>query len=41
MEEIESDHIPLDAFFTPVKKANYDIEKILVDDSPNYEKIVS
>ena len=33
-------YIPLDAFFTPVKKAVYDIEKILVEDDPNYEKIV-
>ncbi len=33
-------YIPLDAFFTPVKKAVYDIEKMLVEDDPNYEKIV-
>ena len=34
------DYIPLDAFFTPVKKAVYDIEKVLVEDNPNFEKIV-
>ncbi|BCD59518.1 MULTISPECIES: DNA-directed RNA polymerase subunit alpha [unclassified Nitratiruptor] len=33
-------YIPLDAFFTPVKKAVYEIEKVLVEDNPNYEKIV-
>lgn len=37
--EIESGTIPLDAFFTPVRKANYKIEPILVEDNPNYEKI--
>jgi DNA-directed RNA polymerase subunit alpha len=37
---IPSDFIPLDAFFTPVKKVTYDIEKILVEDNPNYEKAV-
>ncbi len=42
-EEIEKehkDHIALDAFFTPVRKANYKIEPVLVEDNPNYEKIV-
>lgn len=32
--------IPLDAFFTPVKKANYEIQKVLVEDSPDYEKVI-
>ncbi len=32
--------IPLDAFFTPVKKAVYTIENVLVEDNPNFEKIV-
>lgn len=32
--------LPLDAIFTPVKKANYTIEKVLVEDNPNFEKIV-
>lgn len=33
-------YIPLDASFTPVKKAVYDIENMLVEDDPTYEKIV-
>ncbi|MBD3841643.1 MAG: DNA-directed RNA polymerase subunit alpha [Campylobacterales bacterium] len=37
---IPSNYIPMDAFFTPVKKVTYDIEKILVEDNPNYEKAV-
>ncbi len=37
---VESDYIALDAFFTPVKKAIYDIENVLVEDNPNFEKIV-
>lgn len=39
-EEIEDDYIALDAFFTPVKKAVYEIENVLVEDNPNYEKII-
>ncbi len=39
IEDVESDTIPLDAFFTPVRKANYKIEPVLVEDNPNYEKI--
>ncbi|MCD8212491.1 MAG: DNA-directed RNA polymerase subunit alpha [Campylobacter sp.] len=39
-EEIEDDYIALDAFFTPVKKAVYDLENVLVEDDPDYEKIV-
>ncbi|RAZ24592.1 DNA-directed RNA polymerase subunit alpha [Campylobacter hyointestinalis] len=37
---IEADYIALDAFFTPVKKAVYEIENVLVEDNPDYEKIV-
>lgn len=37
---ISSDFMALDAFFTPVKRAIYDIENTLVDDNPDYEKIV-
>ena len=37
---IPKDYIPIDAFFTPVKKVTYEIEKILVEDNPNYEKAV-
>ncbi len=39
-EMLPEGYIPLDAFFTPVKKAVYEIEKVLVEDDPNYEKIV-
>ncbi len=39
-DDVASDTIALDAFFTPVKKANYDIQNVLVEDNPNYEKIV-
>lgn len=36
----EAGFIPLDAYFMPVKKANYDIENMLVEDNPNYEKLI-
>ncbi|WP_456393711.1 DNA-directed RNA polymerase subunit alpha [Nitratifractor sp.] len=39
-EEVDSSAITLDAFFTPVRKANYSIENVLVEDNPDYEKIV-
>ncbi|MCR4941443.1 MAG: DNA-directed RNA polymerase subunit alpha [Campylobacter sp.] len=39
-ETIDSEYIALDAFFTPVKKAVYDIENVLVEDNPDFEKIV-
>lgn len=39
-EMIDSTYIPLDAYFTPIRKAVYDIEKILVEDNPNYEKLI-
>lgn len=39
-EIAESDFIPLDAFFTPVKRVVYDIQNVLVEDNPNFEKIV-
>ncbi|WP_110558792.1 DNA-directed RNA polymerase subunit alpha [Helicobacter cinaedi] len=38
--KIAEDYIPLDAYFTPVKKAIYEIENVLVEDNPNYEKII-
>ena len=37
---VGNDYIPIDAFFTPVKKVVYDIEKMLVEDNPNFEKAV-
>ncbi len=39
-DSVDNEAIALDAFFTPVVKANYKIENVLVEDSPNYEKIV-
>ncbi|MEA3315336.1 MAG: DNA-directed RNA polymerase subunit alpha [Campylobacterota bacterium] len=39
-ELVASDFIPIDAFFTPVKNVTYDIEKMLVEDNPNYEKAI-
>jgi DNA-directed RNA polymerase subunit alpha len=39
-ESVEESSIALDAFFTPVRKANYKIEPVLVEDNPNFEKIV-
>jgi DNA-directed RNA polymerase subunit alpha len=39
-EMVEADYIPLDAFFTPVKKVVYNVEKMLVEDNPNFEKAV-
>ncbi len=37
---VESGYIAMDAFFTPVKKAVYEIQNVLVEDNPDYEKIV-
>ncbi len=37
---IDPSYIPLDASFMPVKKAIYEIQNVLVEDSPNFEKIV-
>lgn len=37
---IPDNYIPLDAYFTPVKRAVYEIENVLVEDNPTYEKIV-
>jgi DNA-directed RNA polymerase subunit alpha len=39
-DEVDSDAIALDAFFTPVKKTNYEIANVLVEDNPHYEKII-
>ncbi len=39
-DTLDEGYITLDAFFTPVRKAVYEIEKVLVEDNPNYEKIV-
>lgn len=39
-DEIEEGYIALDAFFTPVRRATYRIENVLVEDNPNFEKVV-
>ena len=39
-DDVAENSIALDAFFTPVRKANYKIENVLVEDNPNYEKII-
>jgi DNA-directed RNA polymerase subunit alpha len=39
-EGVPEGYLPLDAFFTPVRKVIYNIENILVEDDPNYEKII-
>jgi DNA-directed RNA polymerase subunit alpha len=38
-DDVAEDAIALDAFFTPVRKANYKIDPVLVEDNPNFEKI--
>jgi len=39
-DSLPEGYIGLDAFFTPVRAANYTIENMLIEDNPNYEKIV-
>jgi DNA-directed RNA polymerase subunit alpha len=39
-ELVPEGYLPLDGIFGPVRKANYSIEKMLVEDNPNFEKIV-
>ena len=38
-DELPVEFIPMDAFFSPVKKATYKIDKVLVNDDPSFEKI--
>ena len=33
-------YIALDAYFTPVRRATYSIDNVLVEDNPNFEKVV-
>ena len=40
IDEISDEYIALDAYFTPVKSATYKIENVLVEDNPNFEKVV-
>jgi len=39
-DELEDGYIALDAYFTPVRSATYEIENVLVDDNPNFERVV-
>ncbi len=39
-QDVGDGYIPLDVFFTPVKKAVYDIENVLHESNPNFEKII-
>jgi len=39
-EELEEGYIALDAFFTPVRSATYKIENVLVEDNPNFERVI-
>ena len=39
-DTISPDYIALDAFFSPIKSAVYEIENILVEDETDFEKIV-
>jgi len=39
-DDIPSDYIALDAFFSPIKSAVYDIENILVEDETDFEKVI-
>jgi DNA-directed RNA polymerase subunit alpha len=39
-DELEDGYIGLDAYFTPVRSATYKIENVLVEDNPNFERVV-
>ena len=39
-DELEDGYIALDAYFTPVRSATYTIENILVEDNPNFERVI-
>ncbi len=38
--DVQEGYIPLDAYFTPVKRVVYDISNVLLEDNPNFEKLV-
>lgn len=38
--DVEDGYIALDAYFTPVRSATYKIENVLVEDNPNFERVV-
>ena len=39
-EMVEEGFISLDAYFTPVRRATYHIDNVLVEDNPNFEKVI-
>jgi len=39
-DELPEGYIGLDAYFSPIKKVVYNIENILVEDDPNFEKVI-
>lgn len=39
-DALKEGYIALDTFFTPVRRATYKIENVLVEDNPNFEKVV-
>jgi DNA-directed RNA polymerase subunit alpha len=39
-DEVPEGFIGLDAYFSPIKKVVYNVENILVEDDPNFEKII-
>ncbi|MCF6309789.1 MAG: DNA-directed RNA polymerase subunit alpha [Sulfurimonas sp.] len=39
-DELEEGYIALDAYFTPVRSTTYKIENVLVDDNPNFERVI-
>jgi len=39
-DELPEGYIGLDAYFSPIKKVVYNIENVLVEDDPNFEKVV-
>jgi DNA-directed RNA polymerase subunit alpha len=38
--ELDEGYIALDAYFTPVRSATYKIENVLVEDNPNFERVI-
>ena len=39
-DELPEDYIGLDSYFSPIKKVVYNIENMLVEDDPNFEKVI-
>ncbi|CAM2784405.1 DNA-directed RNA polymerase subunit alpha [Helicobacter burdigaliensis] len=39
-KEVPEGYMPLDAYFTPVSNVTYSIENVLLEDDPNFEKVI-